>query len=138
MNPNSPSSGSRIDDVDRHVGKRIRTRRIMLGLSQQTLGSVVDVSVQQIQKYEKAHNRVSCGKLYHFANLLAVPISYFFDHMDSQIDDHDNEKDADTTNTDTNMANEREILLLVRAYNNITDAHVRKKILELARSLTSD
>ena len=55
-------SKGRADDIDRLVSKRLKTRRIMLGLSQQDLGAAVDVSIQQVQKYEKASNRISSGK----------------------------------------------------------------------------
>ena len=75
---NSSKPASRIDNIDRHVSQRLRARRMFLGLSQQSLADEVSVSVQQIQKYERANNRISSGKLYHFANFLNVPIEYFF------------------------------------------------------------
>ena len=75
-------SAGRVDDVDRHVGKKLRMRRIMLGLSQQVLGDAVGVSIQQIQKYEKATNRVASRKLYQFAKLLHVQVAYFFEEME--------------------------------------------------------
>src|SRR5215470_7479707 len=67
--------------IDVMVGKRIRLRRVQLGLSQTELGQKLGVTFQQIQKYENGANRVSCSRLYETANALDVPISFFF--MDS-------------------------------------------------------
>ena len=61
---------------------------MLLGLSQQSLGDEVGVSVQQIQKYERAHNRISSGKLYHFSNFLGVSIDYFFDGIKQKTEPH--------------------------------------------------
>ena len=72
----------RADNIDRLVSKRLKVRRMMLGLSQQDLGNAVDVSIQQIQKYEKASNRISSGKLFTLSKFLKVPISYFFEQGD--------------------------------------------------------
>jgi transcriptional regulator with XRE-family HTH domain len=67
------------DPVDRHVGERIRERRRELGLSQEQLARAVAVSVQQLQKYERATNRVSASKLFEIAQVLRVAPSRFFD-----------------------------------------------------------
>jgi transcriptional regulator with XRE-family HTH domain len=65
--------------TDKHVGTRIRMRRMMLGLSQTNLGSAVAVTFQQVQKYEKGTNRVSASRMQQFAKILDVPVSFFFD-----------------------------------------------------------
>ncbi len=124
---------TRIDYVDRHVSTKLRMRRIMLGLSQQVLGTEVGVSVQQIQKYEKGSNRVSSGKLYHFSNLLEIPITYFFEDLN---DKNSSDKTAEPLKG-YDTAHEREILTLVKAYNEIPDIQLRKKILDLVKSLSS-
>lgn len=131
-------SVGRVDDVDRHVGKKLRMRRIMLGLSQQVLGDAVGVSIQQIQKYEKATNRVASGKLYQFANLLKVQIEYFFEGIDGFTKKiKSNLAESQEAFVDGNDAvQEKEVLLLVRSYNEITDSGVRKKILDLVRTLS--
>ncbi len=69
--------------VDIHVGARIRLRRTLLGMSQEKLGEGVDLTFQQIQKYEKGTNRVSASRLYQFSQALNVPVSFFFDGLDS-------------------------------------------------------
>lgn|SRR5690606_34796334 len=69
-------------DVDRHVGIRIRERRISLGYTQQQLADIIGVTYQQAHKYERGINRVSAGRLYKIAAVLGVPISYFFEGLD--------------------------------------------------------
>jgi len=67
--------------VDRHVADRIRQKRIELGITQETLGKVLGVTFQQVQKYERGTNRVSAGHLFSLANLLDVEVSYFFEGL---------------------------------------------------------
>ncbi|AXQ69261.1 putative HTH DNA binding protein [Caulobacter phage CcrBL9] len=64
--------------VDKHVGEKIRARRKIMGFSQQQLASALDLTFQQVQKYERGSNRVSASKLYDIAKFLQVPVSYFF------------------------------------------------------------
>lgn len=65
--------------VDRHVGARIRERRLLLGMSQQQLAEAIGVTYQQAHKYERGLNRISAGRLYGIAEVLGVPVSWFFD-----------------------------------------------------------
>jgi transcriptional regulator with XRE-family HTH domain len=69
----------RPNDVDRHVGARLRDRRIMLGLSQKQLAESLGLSFQQVYKYERGINRVTSGRLYDFAQVLGVDVGYFFE-----------------------------------------------------------
>ena len=71
-------STTRTQDIDRHVGARVRERRIMLGLTQQQLADLIGVTYQQAHKYERAINRISAGRLFEIAQVLGVPVSYFF------------------------------------------------------------
>jgi transcriptional regulator with XRE-family HTH domain len=75
---------SRVRDVDRHVGARIRQRRINLGINQQELAQLIGVSNQQAHKYEKGINRITAGRLYVFAQALGVDIGYFFEGLNDQ------------------------------------------------------
>lgn len=68
--------------ADRHVGMRIRERRLMLGLSQQQLARLIGVTYQQAHKYERGLNRISAGRLFEIAQVLQVPISWFFEGID--------------------------------------------------------
>lgn len=79
--PKQKPSTAKIDD---HVGVRIRERRILLGLFQQQLAELIDVSHQQVYKYEHGKNRVSAGRLYEIARVLSVPITYFYDGLERE------------------------------------------------------
>ena len=74
----------RANNADRHVGARIRERRVMLGLSQQQLAVMIGVTYQQAHKYERGLNRISAGRLYDIAGVLSVPISWFFEGMQEE------------------------------------------------------
>ncbi len=124
------------DLMDNHVGKRLKMRRILLGLSQQDLGDAVNVSIQQIQKYEKATNRIASGKLFNLAKLLKVPVTYFFDSVEEPAIVGFAE-DQTTFEAEDNSASERELLALVRSYNEVKDHNLRKKILDLVKGLSS-
>lgn len=69
------------DPVDVHVGARLRLRRVLMGLSQAQLADAVGLTFQQIQKYERGSNRISASMLYYFAEVLTVPVGFFFDDM---------------------------------------------------------
>jgi transcriptional regulator with XRE-family HTH domain len=74
---------ARAQDTDRHVGARMRERRIMLGLTQQQMAELIGVTYQQAHKYEKGINRVSAGRLYNIAQALGVEVGYFFEGLRS-------------------------------------------------------
>src|ERR1700686_2870511 len=76
-------TAGRTQDVDRHVGARVRERRIMLGFTQQQLADLIGVTYQQAHKYERGINRISAGRLYEIAHVLSVPVNYFFDGIES-------------------------------------------------------
>ena len=77
-----PGTGrSRAQDTDRHVGARMRERRIMLGLTQHQMAELIGVTYQQAHKYEKGINRVAAGRLYHIAQALGVQVGYFFEGL---------------------------------------------------------
>jgi len=71
----------RANAADRHVGARIRERRVMMGLSQQQLARMIGVTYQQAHKYERGLNRISAGRLFEIAVVLGVPVSFFFDGL---------------------------------------------------------
>jgi len=75
---------SRAQDIDRHVGARMRERRVMLGLTQQQMAELIGVTYQQAHKYEKGINRIAAGRLYNIAKALGVEVSYFFDGMSDE------------------------------------------------------
>lgn len=78
----SARPSARAGAADRHVGTRIRERRVMLGLSQQQLAQMIGVTYQQAHKYERGLNRISAGRLYEIAQVLSVPVSWFFEGLE--------------------------------------------------------
>lgn len=132
------SAKSRVDSVDHLVGKRLRKRRIMMGLSQGDLGEAVKVSIQQIQKYEKAVNRISSGKLHSFAKLLRVPVSYFFENEEEtasqEISGYTMAEESANFAPEEN-ATEREVVLLIKYFNSIATTELRKKLIDIAKTL---
>ncbi|MBB4286893.1 helix-turn-helix domain-containing protein [Roseospira goensis] len=82
MLPARPAN--RAGDVDRFVGQRIRERRVMLGLSQQQMAEMIGVTYQQAHKYERGINRISAGRLFEIAQVLGVPVSFFFEGLEQE------------------------------------------------------
>jgi transcriptional regulator with XRE-family HTH domain len=113
--------------VDAHVGKRIRHRRWMVGMTQQQLADKVGIKFQQIQKYETGMNRVSASRLWDVADALGVAISFFFEGLgDGQVA---------TGYSQGDMMSDKEALELVRSYYAIPEAQ-RRRLFDLARVLS--
>ncbi len=122
--------------VDVHVGKRVRHRRWMVGMTQQQLAEKVGIKFQQIQKYETGMNRISASRLWDIAEALSVPVSYVFEGMDG--DEAEGEAPA-ASNTASAMPGDlladKEALELVRCYYAIPE-NQRRRLFELARVLS--
>lgn len=117
--------------VDVHVGKRIRQRRWLIGMTQQQLGESVGIKFQQIQKYETGSNRVSASRLWEIADVLDVPVTFFFDGLDQK----DGEPSAVKKPViPVDLTEDREAMELVRTYYAIPEQQ-RKRLFELARVL---
>lgn len=121
------------DDIDVSVGRRLRDRRTLLGLSQSALAQSVGLTFQQIQKYERGANRISASRLYQFSCLLGVDVDYFFGTI-LNIDDCE---DLLPVGSD-DPARMREVLTLVRAYYSIDNTDVRQSVFELAKALADN
>jgi transcriptional regulator with XRE-family HTH domain len=127
--------------VDVHLGKRLRLRRILLGVSQEELGKAVGLTFQQIQKYEYGVNRVGTSRLWDLSRALNCPVSFFFEDKDEQTPGA-SPRNLQADSADIEMQHEdatskREALMLVRAYYTIRKETVRRRILDLANSLGS-
>ena len=120
-----------------HIGGRMRLRRTMLGLSQESLGDSLGLTFQQVQKYERGANRIGAGRLLQLANVLGVSISYFYDELETNLLGTDGAVVSIDRDKHINSFIKRETLELVRAYYRIGDPVVRIKMLELAQSLAS-
>lgn len=121
------------DPVDVHVGQRVRARRKMLGLSQTQLGKELGVTFQQVQKYERGTNRIGSSRLFRLSTALDVPVAYFFEGAQTKLPGYDTEVDG----LDKDAFERAETQELVEAYYRIADPRVRKKVLGLARLLSS-
>ncbi len=120
--------------VDVHVGKRIRHRRWMVGMTQQQLGEIVGIKFQQIQKYETGMNRVSASRLWDIAAALDVQISFFFEGVDASEEDMVHAAtSADKLKGD--LLADKEALELVRSYYAIPEQQ-RRRLFDLARVLS--
>ena len=113
---------ARAQDIDRHVGARLRERRIMLGLTQQQMAELIGVTYQQAHKYEKGLNRVAAGRLYRIAQGLGVEVGYFFEGLE-------------TANRLVPSPQQRMLLDLTRNYVNIPVRKHQAAILAIARAL---
>ena len=127
--------------VDMHVGKRVRLRRTLLGMSQEQLGLSLNITFQQVQQYERGANRISASRPWDNAQIVDVPISYFFNDMSDEVMKSSPRRISfgsehavdDKANRDP-MAR-RETLELVRTYYSIEKPKVRKKITEMVKSI---
>lgn len=118
---------SRSRRIDQHVGERIRLRRTELGLTQEQLAEALDVSYQQIQKYETGANRISAGRIFEIARKLGVDISYFFDGLGL-------EEDAAWVPLE-HGGRQRAAIELVRKFAQIKDPEVRAAIAGLVKTI---
>ena len=120
------------NDIDLHLGKRLRRRRRLLGLTQQQLATVVGVRFQQIQKYECGANRISAARLWQLSEALEVPVSYFFDGLAEAAD-----KAGSSSEGGGEMFARKETMDLIQAYYQLGE-RPRRRLLDLARSLNGD
>lgn len=122
--------------IDTHVGGRIRLRRNMVGMSQEKLGESLGITFQQVQKYEKGTNRVGASRLQAIANILNVPVAFFFeDAPGSSSDASPGFAEESAASSLMDFCTSAEGLQLNRAYIAITDPKVRRKVLDLVKAL---
>lgn len=127
---------TRPDPVDVHVGKRLRLRRVLQGMSQQKLAEAVGLTFQQVQKYERGVNRIGASRLFQLAQVLDVPISYFFDDMSGEAARGALPGFAETGSSfEGAPMGKREALELVRAYARIRSPELRRRLFDLAKIL---
>lgn len=119
----------RASPMDMHVGKRIRIRRRLLGLTQGELADRLDITFQQVQKYEWGANRVGAGRLYDLSIALEVPIQYFFNDGP-----HTMPGRSDTGMT-TDILSRNDIQSLVRAFSAIDNKNCRNRLIDLCEAL---
>lgn len=122
--------------VDIVVGNRVRIRRMLIGMSQEKLGEMLGLTFQQVQKYEKGVNRIGAGRLFDVSRILGVPIDYFYDGVGAQ-----NQQEGfaeDSAPPVMEFVSSGEGLQLSLAFMKIKDAKVRKRVLDLVKSLAEE
>ncbi|PCJ97290.1 MAG: transcriptional regulator [Zetaproteobacteria bacterium] len=142
------------DTIDKHVGKQLRSRRTLLGLSQEKLAEYIGVTFQQVQKYERGTNRVSASRLYSFSKILDVSIDYFYEGIgtsgSSKTGVHgmsDNAQESfggasisskQSKNIPEDIFSKKETLDLIRTYYSIDDPKTRLDILKFIKSMVKN
>jgi transcriptional regulator with XRE-family HTH domain len=117
-------------NVDVHVGRKMRTARMIEGVSQEELGEGLGVTFQQVQKYEKGSNRISASKLWETSEVLRVPIDFFFE--DLKVDNRGGKSDVEMV---ADFTSSRDGMSIIRAFNQIENPNVRGKFVQLLQAL---
>jgi len=127
--------------VDVHVGKRLRLKRTIMGLSQEAIGKAIGVTFQQIQKYERGINRMGASRLYEFAKSLSVPVSYFFEGYGDELTEDSavyGMAEGEAPAFEHENVSSRETMDIMRAYYKVKNPAVRKRIIELIKAVAED
>lgn len=127
-------------DIDTHVGKRLRLRRTMMGLSQEAVAKAVGITFQQVQKYEKGTNAMNANRLYEFAQFMHVPVAYFFEGLESvpvQTGGF-SEPEAEKFDHNSKRVSDRESLEMMKAFKRIKEQVIRKRLADLVRAVADN
>jgi transcriptional regulator with XRE-family HTH domain len=125
--------------IDKHVGSRVRMRRMMLSMSQEKLGDALGLTFQQVQKYEKGTNRIGASRLQQIANILQVPVSFFFEgapHIPGQVAGGMSEAPSPAYVSDFLATSDG--LSLTKAFMRIKNGKLRRRIVDLVEQIAGD
>lgn len=128
------------NSIDRHVGSRLRMRRVLMGMSQEKLGDQLGVTFQQVQKYEKGMNRIGASRLQHASRALEVPVEFFFRDA-PQIEPNFSDTKGEISGAGNFVAeflSSNEGIELNQAFARIKDRKLRRRIVELVRAVAGD
>jgi transcriptional regulator with XRE-family HTH domain len=143
-NQASKQARARAKAIDRHIGERIRIRRVQKGISQERLAAALGLTFQQVQKYERGINRVAGARLYDLGFELDVPVGFFFDDMPEELAHRLNLSPARFSGSGfaeaqepfaSDVTSKRDTLELMRAFNQLASAAQSKAIIDLVKSL---
>jgi len=134
MTKKTTTSPKRPNSTDTYVGSRVRMRRKILGMSQEKLGEQLGISFQQVQKYEKGTNRIGASRLQTISQILEMPISYFFPQEPAAADGMGESAQSDYV-SDFMMSSEG--IELNRAFAQIKDPKLRRKVIDLVRTMAA-
>jgi len=123
--------------IDRHVGSRVRMRRMMISMSQEKLGERLGITFQQVQKYEKGTNRIGASRVQQIAGILGVPVSFFFEGAPGG--DAEGVGAVETGNPTyvSDFLATSEGLALSKAFMKVTDPKVRRRIVDLVEAMVA-
>jgi len=125
--------------IDRHVGSRVRMRRMMLGMSQEKLGDALGLTFQQVQKYEKGANRIGASRLQQISQILQVPVSFFFEGVPAQRTERVEEfSEAPSPAYVSDFLATSDGLALTKAFVRIKDAKLRRRIVDLVEQIAGE
>jgi transcriptional regulator with XRE-family HTH domain len=127
--------------TDKHVGSRVRMRRMMLSMSQEKLGDALGLTFQQVQKYEKGTNRIGASRLQQIAHTLQVPVSFFFEGapaVSSPGSRHDGLSEAPSPAYVSDFLATSDGLALTKAFMRISDSKLRRRIVDLVEQIATD
>lgn len=125
--------------IDVQVGNRVRLRRMLIGMSQEKLGELLGLTFQQVQKYEKGVNRIGAGRLFQVAHILSVPIDYFYEGISDMAEGAPGFAEPGGAPPPVmEFLSSGEGLQLSLAFMRIRDPKVRKRVLDLVKSLSAE
>src|SRR5579872_5918956 len=124
--------------IDKHVGSRVRMRRMMLSMSQEKLGNSLGLTFQQVQKYEKGTNRIGASRLQQISHILQVPVEFFFKGAPHLAGTSRADGDAPSPAYVSDFLASSDGLALTKAFMRISDAKLRRRIVELVRQIAGD
>lgn len=125
--------------IDKHVGSRVRMRRMMLGMSQEKLGERLGLTFQQVQKYEKGTNRIGASRLQQISAILSVPVSFFFEGAPSgEVTPTGGFQETQAASYVADFLSTSEGLALNRSFIKIRDAKVRRKVVDLVKAIAGE
>ena len=124
--------------IDVHVGSRVRLRRMLIGMSQEKLGEQLGLTFQQVQKYEKGTNRIGASRLFQIGQILTVPVQFFYEDMGNGEVKSPETGFSDGAENVMDFVSSAEGLALNRSYARISDAGVRRRILDLVRAVAGE
>src|SRR6516162_218261 len=124
--------------TDKHVGSRVRMRRLMLAMSQEKLGAALGLTFQQVQKYEKGTNRMGASRLQQMSDILQVPVEFFFEGAPTASAPHGSNRSALSMADIDDFVSNSDGLKLIGAFMRIDNAAVRRRIVMLVREIAGD
>ena len=124
--------------IDKHVGSRVRMRRMMLGMSQEKLGDALGLTFQQVQKYEKGTNRIGASRLQQIAHILQVPVSFFFEGAPAGGAGHHGMGEAPSPAYVSDFLATSDGLSLTKSFMRIKSSKLRRRIVDLVEQIAGD